>query len=205
MYSVYILTVSDGRKYIGATSMPVKSRWNNGNGYRFCGDLWDIICSDGWSAIEKEVVASNLTEAEASALEQQLIREYKTTVPGFGFNSEEGGVGCYKIISEKSRQKMRESHRGEKHFNYGKHFSEEHKEKIAESNRGQKRSEETRLNISLSKRKAVNQYTRSGAFLATYESGKIAAAITGVPAYAISKVCRGNRSLAGGYIWKFSE
>ena len=100
---------------------------------------------------------------------------------------------------------MRESHRGEKNFNYGKHFSEEHKEKIAESNRGQKRSEETRRNIGLSKRKAVSQYTRNGAFLATYESGRIAEAITGVPAYAISKVCRGDRLLAGGYIWKFSE
>ena len=62
MYSVYILTVPDGRKYVGTTAMPVKRRWNHGNGYRFCQPLWEIIRAVGWEAIVKEVVGCNLSK-----------------------------------------------------------------------------------------------------------------------------------------------
>lgn len=205
MYSVYILTVPDGRRYVGATSMSVKRRWNRGNGYRFCHALWDVICELGWDAIGKEVVGESLTEDEASGLEQRLIAEYQTTNPLFGFNQEAGGLRSEKAIPEAIRLRQSESRKGEKNPNFGKHFSEEHRRKLSESNYGQKRSDETRENIGKSKSKAVSQYTLSGAYLATYDSGRIAAAITGVPAYSISKACRGIQSQAEGFIWKFTN
>lgn len=203
MYSVYILTVKDGRKYIGATSMEVKSRWNHGNGYRHIPELWQIICDEGWESVRAEVVTSGLTKEDASLLEQELIDKYRSAEREFGFNREQGGLDKYKIISDETRAKQSNSHMGERNINFGKHFSEERRRKIAESNRGQRRSEETRRRVGKAKEKAVNQYTMSGEFLATYESGRTAEAITGIPAYSISKACRGVHSQAGGYLWKF--
>lgn len=205
MYSVYILTVKDGRKYIGATSMKPKTRWNHGNGYRHSPELWDIICRDGWDSINAEVVESSLTEEEASLLEQELIERYHSIEPKYGFNLERGGINSHKVLSDATRAKISASQMGELNNNYGKHFSEEHKRKIAESNRGQKRSEETRRRVGKAKEKAVSQYTMSGNFLATYESGRTAEKITGIPAYSISKACRGVHSQAGGYLWKFTN
>lgn len=129
MYSVYISTVPDGRRYIGTTSMPVKQRWNHGNGYRFCSELWNIICELGWDAINKEVVGESFTEDEASNLEQKLISAYQTTNPSFGFNREAGGLRSEKVILTESKAKMSSSHKGERNFNFGKHFSEEHRRK----------------------------------------------------------------------------
>lgn len=205
MYSVYILTVPDGRRYVGATSMPVKQRWNHGNGYRFCHTLWDVICELGWDAISKEVVGESLTEDEASDMEQRLIAEYQTTNPLFGFNREAGGLRSDKVIPEAIRLRQSESRRGEKSPNFGRHFSEEHRRKLSESNSGQKRSAETCCRIGKAKSKAVSQYTLSGAYLATYDSGRIAAAITGIPAYSISKACRGIQPQAEGFIWEFTN
>lgn len=53
-----------------------------------------------------------------------------------------------------------------------------------------------------SKHKAVEQYTLSGEFVATYPSRKDAAAKTGVERRNISLVALGKRSHAGGYIWR---
>lgn len=158
MHSVYILTVPDGRKYVGTTSMPVKRRWNHGNGYRFCSALWDVICELGWDAIDKEVIGESFTEDEASNLEQNLIAEYQTTNPSFGFNREAGGLRSNKIIPEPIRLRQSESRKGELNPNFGKHFSEEHRRKIAESNSGQKRSKETCHRIGKAKEKPVAQF-----------------------------------------------
>lgn len=205
MYSVYILTVPDGRKYVGTTAMPVKRRWNHGNGYRFCQALWEIIRAVGWDAIAKEVVDCDLTESEASELEQQLILKYRSTESGFGFNTEGGGLRSSKQILESTRKKQSDSHMGARNYNFGRHFTEDHRRKLAESNLGQKRSIATRRNIGISKSKAVSQYTANGVFLATYDSGRIAEQITGIPAYSISKSCQGIQSQAGGYVWKFTN
>lgn len=203
MHSVYILTVPDGRKYVGTTSMPVKRRWNHGNGYRFCSALWDVICELGWDAIDKEVIGESFTEDEASNLEQNLIAEYQTTNPSFGFNREAGGLRSNKIIPEPIRLRQSESRKGKLNPNFGKHFSEEHRRKIAESNSGQKRSKETCHRIGKAKEKPVAQYTVAGRLLAIYPSGKEAALVTGAQVGHISKVCKGQRRSAGGFVWKF--
>lgn len=205
MYSVYILTVKDGRKYIGMTSQAPKTRWNHGNGYRRNPELWEVICEDGWESVAAEIIRSELTKEEASRLEQELISMYRSIEPEYGFNKECGGHDSFKILSDATKAKISQSQMGERNHNYGTHFSEERKRKIAESNRGQKRSEETRRRVGKAKEKSVSQYSMSGCFLATYESGKTAEKITGIPAYAISKACRGVHSQAGGYLWKFTN
>lgn len=202
MYSVYVLTVKDGRKYVGATSMNPISRWNHGNGYRFCEDFWEVICRDGWESVKKEIVADALTKQEASRMEQELISRFHSTDPQKGFNREGGGIDDQRLVLSSTRQKQREKQLGVLNNNYGMHFSVEHRRKIAESNRGRKRSEETKKRIGKAKSKPVFQYSMNGEFIAAYESGRSAEKITGIPAYAISKVCRGVHKQAGGYFWK---
>ena len=171
MYSVYVLTVKDGRKYVGATSMNPISRWNHGNGYRFCEDFWEVICRDGWGSVTKEIVADALTKQEASRMEQELISMFHSTDPKKGFNREGGGIDDQRLVLSSTRQKQREKQLGVLNNNYGMHFSVEHRRKIAESNRGQKRSEETKKRIGEAKRKPVFQYSMNGEFIAAYESG----------------------------------
>lgn len=203
-YSVYLLKDNNGKVYVGATSMDVKARWNHGNGYRFTPDLWKMIQSDGWSSIEKTVVATGLDKAEASALEQRLIDEYDSTNPEKGYNREKGGLTQHKIITDDIRERMKIATTGTRNHNYGKHFSKEHREKLAASNRGQKRSKETCRNIGLSKQKPVVQYTPDGRLIAEYESGRKASEITGVDARHIAHVCSHERRTAGGYKWEYA-
>lgn len=203
-YSVYVLKDNHGKVYVGATSMTVKERWNNGNGYRFSPDLWAMIQSDGWDSIEKSVIATNLSEEEASRLEQCLIEEYDSTNPDKGYNREKGGMNRAKIITDDIRDKMRIATTGEQNHNYGKHFSKQHREKLARANRGQKRSAETCRRIGEASQKPVAQYTTDGCLIAVYPSGKVAKEITGIDASHIGHVCSHKRSTAGGYRWEYA-
>ena len=204
MYTVYSLKAPDGRVYVGTTSMTLRERWNKGNGYRFLPELWSQIQQYGWDSIEKTIHAEGLSQQDASALEQKLIHDFDSCNPEHGFNRELGGVNAQKIISDSIRKKQSESHTGEKNFNYGKHFSEEHRRKLSESNTGQKRSAETRAKIGESMAKPVNQYSISGELIAEWRSGKDAASATGIQAGHISKVCKGQRKTAGGFVWRFA-
>lgn len=203
-YTVYVLRDRDGKVYVGTTSTPVEVRWNNGNGYRFCTDLWEKIQSQGWDTITKEIVATDLDEKSASELEKALIIRFGSTDPAKGYNTDLGGVRGYRLVSETSRTRMSEATRGNLNHNYGKHFSEEHKQKIAESNSGQKRTRETCMNISKSREKPVLQMSLDGSVIARFDSGKQASLITGVQPGHISKVCKHQRSTAGGFVWAYA-
>lgn len=204
-FSVYVLQTLDGKRYIGATSMLVKRRWNNGNGYRFCAELWDCICRQGWGSVSKTVVAEKLTLDEASDMEQKLIAEYNTTDCRYGYNRECGGVNQNKIISESTRNKISISQSGDKNRNFGKPRSDECKKKIAESNKGLKRSPETCAKVGKAKEVPVAQYSKNGTLIAVWESGRKAAQATNICASHISKVCKGKYTTAGGFVWSYAE
>lgn len=204
MYTVYSLKAPDGRLYVGVTSMELRARWNNGNGYRFCSELWEQIQKYGWDSVRKEIHAENLTKDDASLLEKTLIRKFDSTNPEHGFNRELGGLLNEKVISSATREKHSRSVTGEKNHNYGKHFSEEHRRKISESNQGQRRSPETCARIGKSHAKPVDQFTTTGMLIAHWASGKQAAAETGVFPQGISKVCKGLQETAGGFVWRFA-
>lgn len=203
-YTVYVLRDQDGKVYVGTTSTPVKVRWNNGNGYRFCSALWEQIKSQGWDSIEKEIVAAGLDEKSASELEKELIELFDSANPERGYNADLGGVRGYRTVSSATRARMSEATTGERNHNKGTHFSEEHKRKISESNRGQKRTPETCLNIGRAKEKPVIQMSVDGSVIAYFDSGKQAAMITGVHPSNISKVCKHLKSTAGGYKWAYA-
>ena len=203
-YTVYVLRDQDDKVYVGTTSTPVQVRWNNGNGYRFCKALWEKIQSQGWDSIVKEIVATDLDEKSASELETTLIARFDSTNPANGYNIDLGGVKGHRSVSRASCARMSEATRGERNHNYGQRFSEEHRWKIADSNRGLKRTSETCANIGKSKEKPVLQMSLDGSVIARFDSGKHAAMITGVQPGHISKVCKHQRSTAGGFVWAYA-
>ena len=90
-------------------------------------------------------------------------------------------------------------------YNKGKHWSEEVKRKIAKSNLGQKRSDETRKLIGASRKKSVLQFSRDGEFIKEWDCAKTAAIELNIQAGHISKVCKGQRKTAGGFIWHYKH
>ena len=64
-------------------------------------------------------------------------------------------------ISEYTRQKMSESHKGEKNPFYGKHHTEDNKRKISESHKGKRHTDDTRKKMSESRKgKKFSEETR---------------------------------------------
>lgn len=156
MYSVYCHTAPDGRKYIGATSIPLERRWRkDGSGYVGCSAFFDAIKKYGWCNITHEVLKSGLTKEEAHFLERKYIKELNTLFPN-GYNLETGGaVG--KTVCEKTREIYRErviSDETRKKLSCalkGRIVSRATRDKIGNAHRGKRMSEEARAKISASR------------------------------------------------------
>lgn len=114
-WSVYVLTLPNGKKYIGTTRKKPKQRWNYGYGYEQNKPFFADIQKYGWHSIKKEVVGTGLTQSDAHALERELIEKYKSTDPEYGYNRAAGGIGTTGFFpNEESRAKMAQSHMGNK-------------------------------------------------------------------------------------------
>ena len=82
--------VNNGKAYIGITSTSVKKRWNCGHGYDMQPKFRRAIEKYGANSFTHEVLADNLTKAEACVMEKLFIRQYDTI--NNGYNVSVGGV-----------------------------------------------------------------------------------------------------------------
>lgn len=229
-YCVYIHTSPSGKMYVGQTYMKPEDRWRkNGTGYlgkRENGSynqpkFAHAILKYGWDNFSHEIIASNLTKEEANNFEMLLIEKLDTI--NNGYNMTVGGEGSIgRIISEETRQKMSESHKGKSPSNKGVPCTEEKKQKISEANKGRLLSEETRQKMrgrtphnkgkhtseeikqkqreaKLYKLKAVICLETQIVYASISEAGKA----TGIRTGNISSCCNSKRKTAGGYTWKF--
>lgn len=172
-YCVYVhINKLNGKKYVGQTICGDKpnKRWYNGNGYKSSPIFSKAITKYGWDNFEHEVVANNLTAEEADNFEKLLIEKLGTTNTDKGYNIELGGVSN-KTMSVVTKNKIRESHlgeknpmygvrlTGEKNGMYGKKLSTEQKQKLSQAakkaNTGRIVSDETRKKMSDAK---INKY-----------------------------------------------
>lgn len=86
-YTVYKLTLPNGKIYIGETGLLLSQRWGGGYGYKNINKpLYNDIAAFGWENVEKEVLAKVDTAEEARALERQFILECDATNPERGYN-----------------------------------------------------------------------------------------------------------------------
>lgn len=111
-----------------------------------------------------------------------------------------------RFLASMNREEMRgRAYRTIVGYNKGKSPSEETRKKIADSNRGLKRSEETKRRVGEAHKIPILQFTISGEFVREWDCGKSAAYELSIQAGHISKVCRGQRKTAGGFVWRYLE
>ena len=223
-YCVYRHTnKANGKVYIGITGDIPEHRW--ANGLRYQGNVYfnNAINKYGWDGFEHEILHEGLSQEEASRLEVELIAEHQSFDRRFGYNIALGGVG-HASISEETRQKMRESHLGEKNHNFGKPKTDDVKEKLSISNKKYKKehppktgwhhTEETRAKMRAKWYKRFNPWegkkrprevvakiaeANSKAVLCietgvVYPNARIAAEVVGTQYSSISAVCNNRNS-----------
>lgn len=111
-YAIYKLTEPiTNRVYIGATSIEPSERWQGGAGYKNNEEFYYFIKLAGWENIKKEVIAYATDVRDAQIIEAYFIKKYYSNRNSFGYNLTEGG-DMLKKFTEKSKEKMSNSHKG---------------------------------------------------------------------------------------------
>lgn len=165
-YTVYKITAPNNKCYIGITSRKPEIRWSNGKGYSDVksNHFYRAIQKYGWENFKHEILFENLNKEEACKKEIELIAEYKSNNPKFGYNlslgGESGSYG-YKHTPEQNKAKS-ERQLGKNHKPHSEEIKKkislsktgkpnphsiEHIIKIANANRGKKRTFEQRQRI----------------------------------------------------------
>lgn len=121
MYSIYVHTTPDGKKYVGCTGMePVKRFGSNGSGYRCNKKFYNDILLFGWNNINHQVLETVKDKKIAIEREEYYTLLWRTNEPEFGYNIYVGN-----IKDEENRKKHSEIMKGRKK-------SEESKKKQSE-------------------------------------------------------------------------
>lgn len=110
-YLVYIhINKTNNKKYVGITSCTSEERWRKGLGYsKRQPIIHNAIKKYGWDGFEHKILFEDLSEAAAKKIERNLIAEYNTTDPAFGYNMTIGGDGHCIYHTEEERQAAREA------------------------------------------------------------------------------------------------
>lgn len=210
MYYVYKHTAPNGKVYIGITGKSPETRWQKGFGYRNNHHFTNAVRLYGWDNFKHEILETVKTRSEAELLERMYIASYRSNDDRYGYNKADGGKSNsgYRH-SEETKKKIAASLRGKKHtelrreHNRKAHLdlwasNEAYRHHMSVVHKGKKAGKESPLS------KPVGQYTMSGGLVKVYESLCRAEAETGIDHRYISLCCRGKRSQASGYIWKYA-
>lgn len=187
-YTVYKHISPIGKVYIGITKMNPVRRWAKGLGYKSCTHFFNAIVKYGWDNIKHEILYTDLTREEAEIKEKELIKEYNSNNPNYGYNIQAGGINNSNGIKRTSEQ-IANYIIGAKKRPKRIHLSESHKRNISKSLIGNKRAKGLTCN-----RKPVLQYNLEGKLLASYQHAQEAADIIRCNKSGINRACRENNS-----------
>lgn len=210
MYTVYMHTCPNGKRYIGLTSKEnLQDRFHSGHGYKNNTDFNNAIIEFGWRNISHEVLASGLTSDEAEKIERDMIAFYKSNDPEYGYNSYNGGLKGMKA-GKQTIARMKTAHSKERNPMFGRTQTEETRRKISMAKKGKKLSDECKKKLSRAlsgeknpSAKPVLQYDQEMNLLAVWRYIEEAAKATG--ANNISSCCKGRLKTSGGYVWRYLE
>ena len=163
-YCVYKHTSPSGKVYVGQTRQKIlNKRWRNGNIYGYChmSIFRKAIDKYGWDNFTHEIIKDGLTKIEADECEKYWIKYYKEL--NISYNVSNGGDGCSRKMSEETKKKISEAHKGKKRGPHSKEWNEnisKHRKGIsnppeaiqraAEKRRGKPHSKESLEKISRS-------------------------------------------------------
>lgn len=170
-YTVYKHTSPSGKVYIGITQQKPEYRWNCGKGYKLQQYFYNAIQKYGWDNFKHEILFEGLSKEEACQKEIELIAEYKSNNPEFGYNQSIGGESGSNgyVFTQEVKNRLSEKASGVNNGFYGKHHSEETKQKIREAAKqrdysnyiGYKHSEDSKIKIGLARKgKKMSQATK---------------------------------------------
>ena len=208
MYIVYVHTnMLNGKQYVGLSSTSIEDRaGKNATKYKNCKYFWRAIQKYGWDNFTHVVLVDNLTHEQAMELEKYYIHQLNTMYPN-GYNLTSGGDSGWQM-TETVKLKISEALKGNKN-RIGHKNSEETNKKTSRRMMhntyccGRKYSESTKtlLREHQPNRVEVNQYTKTGEYVASYLSVVEAGKKTGIHPNNIRAVIKGRISSAGGYVW----
>lgn len=155
MPNVYLIhNIVNDKIYIGKTKQTITRRWSKHQYDALHGSplyFHNAIRKYGAKAFKVINLSKNISEIEALQLEKQFIAQTKSNQKSIGYNSSEGADGCKGFtISEETRKKLSESHKGQKAWNKGIPASPEQKIILLNTNLGKKQSVETKAKRSAS-------------------------------------------------------
>ena len=174
-YFVYKHTTPCGKSYIGITTNSIRERIRAG--YRRNTHFGRAIQKYGWKNIQTEILAENVTRAEASLLESYYIKSFDTQNPEKGYNLADGGINpmmSREETWEKISAAAKKRHRPMREETRGKLRERAHKKPVRNVDTGE---EYPSINAAA---RAIN-----GSFKH------------------IADVCHGRRKIANGYRWEF--
>lgn len=208
MYTVYMHTFPNGKRYIGITSQKPEYRWDNGNGYLKKGKRSEFgqpliaraIQKYSWEKVKHTILFENLTKGEAEKKEIELIAAYKSNDPSFGYNTDNGGRA--NKMTEAQKEKLRKALKGHQR-------TVEARKKQGETIKGLWAGERNpmygRYGTANPKSRKVAQYTKSGELVRVWDSMGLAERELGIAARNISGCCRHvrGRKTLGGFRWEY--
>lgn len=211
-YFVYKHTSPNNKVYIGITSQNPIDRWENGRGYKKQPLFFNAILKYGWNNFKHEILFSGLTQEQAEQKEVELINVYKSNLRKYGYNIANGGNSVGKH-SEETKQKISQSHigihagnknpcygrTGKNHPMYGRTGNKN--PMYGKIRRGEKCFEKLKEKLSV----PVNQFTKDGQFIKTYNSTMDVERELGIWHNTVSKCCKGKVKSAGGFVWKYDN
>lgn len=208
MYSVYMHTVPNGKRYIGMTAKRPEERWAGRytNNKQFRAD----ICLYGWENIKHEVLFSGLSRAEAEEKERELIAAYDSTNPCNGYNIAKGGPSNSGYHhSEETKNKIRSSLLGVPHTDERNKNSAaaqkriwsnpDYRKKMSAAHVGKNRGGDHPFS------KRVNQFDLQGNFIQSFSCITDAERLLGIDHRMISDCCNKKQKTCKGYKWEFAE
>ena len=230
MYTIYEHVSPSGKRYIGQTCQPLRRRWRNGNGYVRNEYFHRAIQKYGWDAFEHRTICECETLEEANRVEAQLIEQYKTNDPKYGYNIS-GGADGSRRVSESTRLKMSAAKKGkfvgEENPNFGRKHTPDERARMSAFQKeyfrthksprlGTHVSDESRKRMSESRRKsdaaksAIQALNRSKSKRVLcvetgviYPSAHAVERETGYRQGNVSTACRQSRRKAYGYHWEY--
>lgn len=182
-----------------------------------------------------DIVCNNVSWKEAGEIEKFLIFSYGRRDLSLGtlINLTDGGCGWLggkhteeskknisnknkgRVVSQETRDKISKANKGRKcsketklklsKMYKGKKLSEKDRLRLLSYSTGRKHLDSTKEKISLSNGIPVVQLSKEGNFIRSYRNAKYAGEKLKICHSNITAVCKGKRTLSGGYKWKYKN
>ena len=203
-YVIYMhINKTNGKVYVGLTSMKPEERWSNGSGYHKGTHFRNAIDKYGWDNFEHKIIKENLTKEEASYWEQYYISFYNSMDRQYGYNMSSGGEHGGHSQTSETREKISKNgyHKGMK----GKKHSDDTKKRMSESRFGRVFSNDTKKKLS-----ELALADRGRLFLCVelnriFNNLNEAHEVTTCPKGAIVLCCQGKQKQSKGYHWEYVD